>query len=157
LALIEAWLYFSPQVSIERQPAAGAFARAFTTIATAAVIVSPLAWHAWELLRAGDYATQTYFWRSAPTGIDLASLWLGNPFHGVWGSPVSQAYTALGIDRIESIAWLGIAPLALAVYAFARRRDAAGMRTWAAIGAVFFVWSLGSHIHVAGRNTGFIM
>src|SRR5581483_3210176 len=117
LVAIGAWIYYSPRFTAEHQPSRGAFARAAVTLAAAALVASPIAWHAWDLARHGDYATQRYFWRSAPAGIDLATLVLGDPFQRVWGPAVTRAYAALGIDGIEAVAWLGIVPLALAVYA----------------------------------------
>src|SRR5437762_1015810 len=37
-----------------------------------------------------------------------------------------------------------------------RRLRDADVRVWTAIGAVFLLWSLGTHVHIAGRNIGFI-
>ena len=40
-----------------------------------------------RLWQAGDYESQPYFWRSAPPGIDVAALALGNPIgvlNGGW-------------------------------------------------------------------------
>jgi len=57
---------------------------------------------------------------------------------------------------IESGAWLGIVPLGLAVYAVRRRWSDPAVRQWTIVGAVFFVWALGSLVHAAGRNTAMI-
>jgi len=82
---------------------------------------------------------------------------LGNPSHGVWGATVRSAYDRFGIDLIESGAWLGIAPVALALLAVVRKRTDPAVRAWTAIGLLFFVWALGSHLHAFGWNTGMIL
>jgi hypothetical protein len=100
---------------------------------------------------------------------------LGNPFHPVWGDRVQRVYRALGIDLMESTAWLGIAPIVLAGWALRRhagrasrpeasaRRfgsddpDSPMVRQWTVIGLVFFVWALGPHLMAFGINTGMIL
>jgi hypothetical protein len=77
--------------------------------------------------------------------------------HGASGGLVRNLYARLGIDVIESCAWLGVAPLVLSLYALRRRWNDAAVRTWAAVGAVFFVWALGSHVFAFGRNTAMMM
>jgi hypothetical protein len=123
----------------------------------------------------GEYVTQQYFWRSAPKGIDVATLVLGNPFHGVWGDAVQRLYESRGIDAVESTAWLGVAPVLLAAWALRRHLGAAGIpmdrgstappdpeismsvRHWTIIGALFFLWALGPHLMAFGTNTGMIL
>ena len=63
----------------------------------------------------------------------------------------------MGIDWIESIGWLGIVPVVLAIYALRRKWSERVVRQWALVGGVFFVWALGSHVHAGGYNTGLIM
>ena len=110
-----------------------------------------------RLLVSGLYVTQQYYWRNAPIGIDIVTLLLGNPFHSLWGGALQHVYARLGIDLIESGAWLGVAPVVLAALAVRRRLDDPVIRQWAVVGGVFFVWALGSHVHAAGQNTGLIM
>src|SRR5581483_5432951 len=62
------------------------------TAATFAVLALPLIIQAFRLAVAGRYVTQTYFWRSAPRGIDVATLVAGNPFHWLLGAAVSRLY-----------------------------------------------------------------
>ena len=62
----------------------------------------------------------------------------------------------MGIDVIESGAWLGVVALVLAVYTVRRRWSDPAVRQWAGVGAVFFVWALGSLVHAAGRNMAMI-
>jgi hypothetical protein len=157
LVAILVWLSYSTRISFQRRPARGAAIRAVVTLASAAIVAAPLVWQAWALIRDGDYATERYFWRNAPRGIDVASLILPSPFHFWWGHLGARAYAALGIDPIESIAWPGLASVALAVYAWRGRRGDPALARWTFIGAVFLVWAFGSHVHVAGLNTAFIM
>jgi hypothetical protein len=131
---------------------------------------APLALKALELILRGDYVTQQYFWRSSPHGVDLATLVLGSPFHPVWGAGVQRMYGRVGIDVIESTAWLGVVPLALAAWVACchwrskltatSASDSARarlVRQWVFIAAVFFVWALGPHLIVWGTNTGMIL
>ena len=145
--------------------------RAFIVLfASLTVAAAPLALSAFELIRRGEYVTQQYFWRSSPKGVDLATLVLGSPFHPVWGDAVQRVYGRVGIDLIESTAWLGLVPLALAAWVVRRHwRSKLGVasspentrsrlvRQWVFIGAVFFVWALGPHLMIWGTNTGMIL
>lgn len=124
--------------------------------ATFLVLGAPILWRAAHLLLTGGYVTQKYFWRNAPVGIDILTLFVGNPYHSLIGDSVRHLYARLGIDAIESGAWLGILPVVLAVALWRSHRHDPDVRYWTAIGGVFFVWSLGSHVHAAGQNTGFI-
>jgi hypothetical protein len=121
------------------------------------IVVAPLIWNLTKVILRGQYVTQTYVWRNSPIGIDVATLFIGNPFHSVWGLAVSRLYAVMGIDLIESGAWLGIVPVVLAAYALRRQWHEPVVRLWAGVGAVFFVWALGAHVHAGGRNTGLIM
>jgi hypothetical protein len=102
--------------------------------------------------------------------VDLATLVLGSPFHPVWGAGVQGLYERIGINTIESTAWLGVAPLALAAWVVRRHwrskptvmstSDSARsrlVRQCVFIGTVFFVWALGPHLMVWGTNTGMIL
>jgi hypothetical protein len=142
--------------------------------ATFAVITVPLVWHAAGLLLREEYVTQRYFWRSAPPGVDISTLVLGNPFHPLWGGAVQRVYALFDIDAIETTAWFGIAPLVLVgwlVRRHARSGDARHrstdpvrgedsswvVRQWAVIGLVFFLWALGPHLMAFGQNTAVIL
>lgn len=123
-------------------------------LAILAVGTFPIAEQVWTLWRHGDYASQTYFWRSSPEGIDLATLALGNPFHAWWGDAVRHADLAFGIDAIESTAWLGLVPVLLLAVTWRAWRARPHAAFWLAIGGVFFTWALGPDIHVFGAHTG---
>ena len=80
------------------------------------VLAAPLIYYAAVNASQGRYVTQTYFWRSAFPGVDATAFALGNPFHPLLRPLLSRIPW---FDRIEGVAWLGAAPLALL---FWRRR-----------------------------------
>ena len=81
------------------------------------IAIAPLARYAVGLWLAGDYVEPPRVWRSAPRGIDLATLVLGPPLHGLVGPAVLARYGRLGIDVIEASAWLGMTAPILTVLA----------------------------------------
>ena len=158
LAALWLWLRLRPRIAVARPDRPTPLVPVvLIMMATMVVGASPVIGHAVGLITSGDYVTQTYFWRSAPSGIDLATLEIGPPFHGLIGEYVRSVYTRLDINAIESSGWMGIIPVMLAVAALAGHRDARAVRQWAAIGLIFFVWALGPHLMVLGRNTGMIL
>jgi hypothetical protein len=138
------------------QPARGVTALA-TIAAVGAAVALPILISAAGVILRGEYVTQRYFWRNAPKGVDAATLILGNPFHGVWGATVRASYDWLQIDPIESSAWLGIAPLILAVWTIRRYWADRTVRWWTAIGGAFFVWALGPQLRLFGYTTAMIL
>jgi hypothetical protein len=118
--------------------------------------IAPLAWHAVDLWRAGDYVEPPRFWRSAPLGADPATLVLGPPMHGLVGRAVRARYEQLGIDFVECAAWFGITASILALLAL-RMPATSPHRQWRAIGVVFLVWALGPFLTIAGVNTGLLL
>lgn len=125
--------------------------------ATTLLLIVPLAAAAWRLWLDGDYQSQVYFWRSAPPGIDVATLLLGNPLSPITGSWTASVLEHSHIDRIESTAWIGIVPLLLVVLAIRRLRFRADVQRDLWIGGLFLVWSLGPYLRVLGHNTGFML
>jgi len=115
--------------------------------------IAPLAWHAFALWRAGDYVEPPRFWRSGPGGIDLATLVLGPPLHGLVGPAVRALYGRLGIDVMEGAAWFGITAPILALLTV-RMRKPSHTRRWRAIAIIYFVWALGPYLTIAGVKTG---
>jgi hypothetical protein len=160
LAVLALWVWFRPRIAARARPA-WSWTRVWPVLgalsAALLVVAAPLIWNGVKLILRGQYVTQTYVWRNAPVGIDLATLFIGQPFHSLSGLPVRRLYAQMGIDAIESGAWLGIVPVVLVVYALRRRWSDPAVRQWTAVGAVFFVWALGSHVHAGGLNTGLIM
>ena len=109
-------------------------------------LTTPLLMAATSMWRAGDYISQAYVWRNAPAGVDLATAVLGNPMSPLTGGWTTALYESLGIDRVESVAWLGFAPLAMAVLALRQAAIDRRVHAYAWIGAFFFVWSLGPYL-----------
>lgn len=157
--LLGVWalLHFGPQVAVrlKRERTFKSCVVALLVLSSVFVVTAgPVLGHGVAVLVNGDYATEQSAWRSAPEGIDLATVLLGNPFHRVWGAPIQRLEEALGIDVIESSAWLGVPSLALAIWAsFALNRQPM-VRMWSLTGAVFFIWALGPHLMFFGVNTG---
>jgi hypothetical protein len=118
----------------------------------AMVLLLPLIYHGMALWQHGDYVSQRYFWRSAPRGIDVATLFLGNPSGLLWPEVVSHAYSRLGIDAVEQVAWLGPGVIALCAVAVSLRRKA-DVRLWLSVAAVFGLWALGPSLAAFGRDT----
>jgi hypothetical protein len=131
------------------------------TAITAAVFcaaIAPLGVHAAGLFATGDYVSQVYSWKSAPSGIDLLALVAGNPFHPFWGRWSTACHQWLGLNLVEGVAWIGIVPAILAWIGW-RRGDGAksSARRWSVLLVVFFVWSLGPFLQIAGVNTGLVL
>jgi hypothetical protein len=160
LVALALWMHFRPRLRVRRRQAALGTrpVRTLAIVGTTFVITAaPVVWHGIGLFLRQEYVTQRYFWRSAPAGIDIATLFLGNPFHGLWGSSVRHVYGWLGIDVIEWGAWLGIVPLILAASAIRRQGTDSIVRLWLTAGAVFLIWALGPHVRAFGGDTGLMM
>ncbi len=75
LLVIWLWMRYRPRWSVGRGEAAGASLWPVAAAgATFLVAIVPLLARAVSLLLAGQYVSQPYFWRSAPKGIDLATV-----------------------------------------------------------------------------------
>jgi hypothetical protein len=128
------------------------------------VMLLPLAYEASRVWSSGDYVTQRYSWRSAPSGIDAASLVLGNPT-SVWlGSIVRPIYASLKIEPVESAAWMGVVPIALILLSLRTRGDGhaassptSHVRRWLIVLACFGIWSLGPYLVAFGVNSGLML
>jgi len=138
------------------------------------VTAAPIVWAGAGLFWRGEYVTPLTFWRSAPKGIDLATVFLGNPLNGWWGASVRRDYGRFGINVVESTGWLGVVPMVLTAWVLSRATGARSRSVappavqvsqstsgstqavyrWSAVGLVFFVWALGPHLTVFGVNTG---
>ena len=141
------------------RPSSGARVRRATAVLALAggvflVSALPLVLEAGTLIRSGRYASQPYFWRSAPRGVDLMAGVAGNPFHPVTGAAVSRLYRAAGLDRIEGVAWLGVVPLVLLAVPRGRWADREEARCWLVVAGVCALWALGPRATVAGVDVG---
>jgi len=124
------------------------------TVATFVVAGLPLVIQAFRLAVSGRYVSQTYFWRSAPRGIDALAPVMGNPFHPLYGSAVTALYERLGLDRIEAVGWLGVVPVAVLLMGRGKWGDSDEAQRWKVVLAVFALWALGPFLTVAGLDMG---
>ena len=114
-------------------------------------------WLAVRLMAAGDYVDQVYQWKSAPSGIDVAALVLGNPLHALFGDVTTGAYRRFEhqSDRKQRLAWPQPAvPLR-------HWRSGVTDPTWRSGGgygsaAIFPPWSLGPYFMVSA-NSGIML
>ena len=154
-----AWLLTKWRIAIRfERPLADAFWRGaqtlMITVATFALVCLPLIAQAFRLAFSGRYVSQTYFWRSAPRGVDALAPFVGNPFHPMYGGAVSALYANLGFDRIEAVGWLGVVPIVVLSMGRGTWFDGEEARRWKAVLAVFAIWALGPFLTVAGVDAG---
>jgi hypothetical protein len=157
--LLFAWLMTKWRIVIRyARPSPDEFWRgaqaSMITIATFAILCLPLVAHAFRLAFSGRYVSQTYFWRSAPRGIDVLAPLAGNPFHPIYGGAVSRLYAQLGLDRIEAVGWLGVVPILVLMMGRGRWFEDEEARRWKVVLAVFAVWALGPFLTMAGFDMG---
>jgi hypothetical protein len=153
-SVVAAW----PRLDVRWQPQQPWTGRIpVAVIATTTILLLPLLAHAASIWLQGRYVSQTYLWRSAPSGIDVATLVLGSPHHALWGSPVGRAYTAFHVDVVEQCGWIPISALILAAVAVAGRFGDPIVRQWAFAGTAFMAWSLGPWLTMFGHRTPLIL
>ncbi len=154
-----AWVLTKWRIAIRFERASGeAFWRTAQTltiiVATFAVTCLPLIIQAFRLAASGRYVSQTYFWRSAPRGVDAIAPLLGNPFHPLYGGVTTGLYQQLGLDRIESVGWIGFVPLIVLMIGRGKWGDKEEARRWKFVVAMFALWALGPFLTVAGFDVG---
>jgi hypothetical protein len=110
-----------------------------------------------RLWLAGDYVSQRYYWRSAPRGIDVATLLLGNPYGILTGKSTATAYQRLGIDPVEQVGWIGPGVLVLCAIGALRQRQRTETKAVLLFSLFFLVWSLGPFLMAFARNTALIL
>lgn len=154
------WVRWRPGIHVSLAPLAHVRrdARLIGVLALVAGLgVGPLAWRGLQLWIHGDYVSQQYFWSTAPPGVDLASLLVGNPFHPIWGHAVERLYAKYRMLPIESTAWFGVAPVVWLAWTRASWLRARAARRWLTVGSVFFLWALGPRLTAFGFNTGLLL
>jgi hypothetical protein len=124
---------------------------------SAALIAAPLTVGAWELWRSGGYVTSATSIRSGPQGIDAGTVVMGPPFNGLIGDRVRSGYARLGIDTMESSAWVGLGLVILALVAWRAGRYVPDARRWGLLASLFLLWALGPSLIVFGQNTGLLL
>jgi hypothetical protein len=122
-----------------------------TPAAMGFVLAAPLLLAASRLWLHGGYTTQRYLWRSAPAGIDVGTMVLGNPTGLAWSVVPGHLYARLGINQVEQTAWLGPGVLCLCAAA-ALSSQRADVRRWAAIASIFLIWALGPYLVAFGHR-----
>jgi len=165
-AMTAAWLMllsaalvrWRPRLTVQGTPAPARERLVHLAIAATLclVLLSPILAGVVELLSSGDYVTQGSSLKTSPRGIDLATLVMGPPFHGLLGKQVRAIYDSLDIDPIEQAAWLGVLPLVLAALPI-RGSSPNSLFRWKLLAALFFLWSLGPYFSVFGMNTGMLL
>lgn len=163
LGLAAAMVWFAPRLTLVREPhrtdvtARDLLVPWIGVAAAALVVVAPLVIAGLQLWLSGDYASPRYLWRSAPPGIDLAALLLGNPTGTITAGASQAAYARFGIDDVESVAWLGLLPTLLTLIAMRRAQRTREVRRWLTVLAIFGVWALGPYLTIFGANTAFML
>lgn len=157
--LAAAWLLTKWRVKfgVER-PQADTFWRGaqalMITVATFVLVSLPLIAQAFRLVISGRYVSQTYFWRSAPRGVDVLAPFAGNPFHPLYGGAVSTLYERLGLDRIEAVGWIGVVPVIVLLIGRGTWFDSEEARRWKVVLIVFAIWALGPFLTAGGVDMG---
>jgi hypothetical protein len=154
MSLIAAAVAFAPGIDIrlDRDDAIACARRLWPAVAIALVCVAPLIVAGARLWLRGDYVSQRYLWRSAPRGIDVGTMLLGNPRGLLWGGLPLHALARFGIDEIEQAVWMAPAALGLCAAALASRARNPAVRPWIAIAAVFSIWALGPYVAAFGQT-----
>lgn len=145
------------RLRVSRQALTTDLRRLVVPILVSSLLVTPVLFAAMSLWRAGGYVSQTYLWRSAPAGVDLGTLLLGNPVGFLWGGTAASAYDRLHINGIEQVAWLGpglIVLCAAACLCSERRQD---VRSWLAVAIVFGMWAVGPRLQAFGHDLHIFM
>jgi len=160
LALIGAALCtWRPAIAIDREASRLRQAAVATAwiVAVFGLACAPIIIETGRLLRHGEYVTPTYFWRSAPRGVDLLGPFAGHPRHLLTRTLSQRAYAAMHVDYIETVAWIGIVP-ALLWCRPARSRTAPDAspdaRLWWIAAGVFALWAAGPFLTAGGFDTG---
>jgi hypothetical protein len=159
LLIVLALIVWRVRIGCQRTPVGRGRIRVLAIVtAIFCAAVAPLGLHAVGLVATGDYVSQAYSWKSAPSGIDLLALVAGNPFHPLWGRSSLAFYERLGRNLVEGVGWIGIVPAILAWIGW-RRGDALTQQTrrWGVLLVIFLVWSLGPFLQIAGVNTGLVL
>jgi hypothetical protein len=152
LAAIYAFVRFRPSVhvDVDRVVLSRCLTGFVVTWAIALVGMLPIVEHAWSLWNAGDYVSPQASWRSGPGGVDLATLFWGNPLNPVTGELTRSLYSRFNVNLMEESAWLGVAPLVLLWPARRFLMHDRESRRWIWIAVLFFIFSLGPWLRVAG-------
>jgi hypothetical protein len=123
-----------------------------TAAGVAIILTLPLLAAGARVWMNGDYVSQHYLWRSAPKGIDVATMLAGNPRGVLWHDGPADLYRRWNVDTIEQTAWMPPAVVCLCVIALWLRRRDRSLRLWLWAAAVFLIWALGPYVVAFGRT-----
>jgi len=158
LVLIATVAACSRRARLKSRPSAASLSSVILPAAlVSCVTLLPLIARAVKLWSKGDYVSQPYLWRSAPAGVDVATLIFGNPFNAFWGAPIRTLYGVLHIDLVEAGGWLPVGALVLTAIAVRLRRNDPVLRAWMFAAIVFVVWALGPWLMVLGRQSPLVL
>lgn len=153
LAAVRLCVAFRPRMILRQRPdlvGTGRFVAGATL--ACAVPLSPVLYAFAYRLADGGTLQNPIYWRSSPSGLDLAALFVPNPGHPLvgsfWSQWLSQRPGGL-IENVASISWVAMAVLAVAVW-LGRFRPS---RVWIVMTLSFALLALGPFVHIAGVNT----
>jgi hypothetical protein len=123
------------------------------TLATAALILSPVVVGIALHLAAGSFPSPSINWRSSPPGMDVLDLLIPNPNHPWFGGPgMAWIMTRGPLAYPEFVGSLSL--VALAIIGLAIRHTRSAVPTlWILFTGAFVLLALGPFVHVAGLNT----
>jgi hypothetical protein len=121
------------------------------------VLLLPLLAAMAQLVTSGGYATEHPQWLSGLAGVDLATMVMGSPVHGLFGAWTRAGYDAMGIDMMEQSACVSLVAIAVAAGAVARQGPGWLNQPWTYVGALALLWSLGPFLTAGGLNTALVL
>ena len=98
--------------------------------------------------------SQAYSWRSAPRGVDAATLVVGPPSHPLVRDALHRVYARMHVDAVEAVGWMGVAPLLILFAARTDGTEREATRQWWTLAAVFGLLALGPYFTIGGFDTG---
>lgn len=118
-----------------------------------ATMLSPVLYALGHRMAEGGRLQEVVFWRSSPSGIDLAAWFLPNPNHPLAGSIWREWLTRERADafpeQVASLTFVAVAVIGLALW---KRREPLP-RTWIVLTVAFALLALGPFVRVAGVET----
>lgn len=138
----------------------GRFRRVLPYLAAAGGVTAILLAPFWASLLTATWQGEQEFFTSAGLeehSTDLLAFVLPSPYHPLWAGAAEPPAWLTGVigstrDLEEQVAYLGILPLGLAVWAVARRQP--GVYLWLGLALLAVLLAMGPSLKVLGQNTG---